>query len=33
MAEAYPKSCPTEDMVEGLGDEVTWTLPLLWNEW
>ena len=32
MVEAYPKSCPTESMVEGAGAKVAWTLPLLWNE-
>ena len=32
MAETYPKSCQTERMVEGAGDKVARTLPLLRNE-
>jgi group II intron reverse transcriptase/maturase len=32
MAEAYPKSCPTEKMVEGAGTKAARTLPLLRNE-
>jgi len=32
MAEAYPKSCQAERMVEDAGAKVAWTLPLLRNE-
>ncbi|PXF61839.1 MAG: hypothetical protein C4B59_01005 [Candidatus Methanogaster sp.] len=32
MAETYPKSCPTERMVEGAGTKAARTLPLLRNE-
>ncbi len=32
MAEAHPKFCQAERMVEGSGAKVAWTLPLLWNE-
>jgi hypothetical protein len=32
MAEAYPKFCQAESMVEVAGAKVAWTLPLLRNE-